>query len=72
MGRTLRRLFGIRKSVPALDGPVPSAHRCRQLKAQREVAMTGRLEGKRAVITAAAQGIGRASAELFVARGRRR
>ena len=31
--------------------------------------MTGRLEGKRAVITAAAQGIGRASAELFVREG---
>jgi 2-keto-3-deoxy-L-fuconate dehydrogenase len=31
--------------------------------------MAGRLAGKKAVITAAAQGIGRASAELFVAEG---
>ena len=31
--------------------------------------MTGRLAGKRAVITAAAQGIGRSSAELFAAEG---
>ena len=31
--------------------------------------MPGRLAGKRAVITAAAQGIGRASAELFVREG---
>ena len=31
--------------------------------------MSGRLAGKRAVITAAAQGIGRASAELFVREG---
>jgi 2-keto-3-deoxy-L-fuconate dehydrogenase len=30
-----------------------------------------RLEGKTALITAAAQGIGRASAELFVAQGAR-
>ena len=31
--------------------------------------MGGRLEGKRAVVTAAAQGIGRAAAELFAAEG---
>ena len=31
--------------------------------------MSGRLQGKRAVVTAAAQGIGRASAELFAAEG---
>ena len=31
--------------------------------------MTGRLEGKRALITAAGQGIGRATAEAFVAEG---
>lgn len=31
--------------------------------------MAGRLEGKRAVVTAAAQGIGKASAELFAAEG---
>jgi 2-keto-3-deoxy-L-fuconate dehydrogenase len=31
--------------------------------------MAGRLSGKRCVITAAAQGIGRASAELFIAEG---
>ena len=31
--------------------------------------MSGRLEGKRAVVTAAAQGIGRAAAELFAAEG---
>ena len=31
--------------------------------------MAGRLEGKRAVVTAAAQGIGRASAELFAREG---
>ena len=31
--------------------------------------MTGRLQGKRALITAAAQGIGRASAEMFAREG---
>ena len=31
--------------------------------------MAGRLSGKKCVITAAAQGIGRASAELFIAEG---
>ena len=31
--------------------------------------MAGRLVGKRAVVTAAAQGIGKASAELFAAEG---
>ena len=31
--------------------------------------MSGRLSGKTAVVTAAAQGIGRATAELFAAQG---
>jgi 2-keto-3-deoxy-L-fuconate dehydrogenase len=35
----------------------------------RESGMSGRLQGKRAVVTAAAQGIGRASAELFAREG---
>src|SRR5207237_2367361 len=35
----------------------------------REGGMTGRLEGKRALVTAAAQGIGRAAALAFAAEG---
>jgi 2-keto-3-deoxy-L-fuconate dehydrogenase len=36
---------------------------------KKEESMTGRLQGKRALITAAAQGIGRASAEAFAREG---
>jgi NAD(P)-dependent dehydrogenase (short-subunit alcohol dehydrogenase family) len=40
-----------------------------QRSGEREDSMTGRLEGKVAVITGAASGIGRASVDLFVAQG---
>ena len=38
-------------------------------KSAKKNSMAGRLQGKRALITAAAQGIGRASAEAFAREG---
>ena len=55
--------------MSSTDHPRHNAGHARGMAPREENPVAGRLQGKRALITAAAQGIGRASAEAFIREG---